>query len=37
MRTRSPNDALHTDAPGLSRPLLGKGRTSLRRVSKRER
>ena len=33
----SPNTALHTDAPGLSRPLQGKGRASLRRAGKRER
>ena len=33
----SPNPALHTDAPGLSRPLQGKGRASLRRAGKRER
>jgi hypothetical protein len=31
------NPALHTDAPGLSRPLQGKGRASPRRVGKRER
>ena len=31
------NPALHTDAPGLSRPLRGKGRASLRRAGKRER
>lgn len=32
----SPNHAMHTDAPRLSRPLLGKGRASLRRAGKRE-
>ena len=33
-----PNPALHTDAPGLSRPLrLGKGRASPTRAGKRER
>ena len=32
-----PNHALHTDAPGLSRPLQGKGRASLRRAGDRER
>ena len=32
-----PNPALHTDAPGLSRPLQGKGCASLRRAGKRER
>ena len=31
------NHAPNTDAPGLSRPLPGKGRASLRRVGKRER
>ena len=31
------NNALHTDAPGLSRPLQGKGRASLRRAGKRGR
>lgn len=31
------NDAPHTDAPCLSRPLRGKGRASLRRAGKRER
>jgi hypothetical protein len=31
------NHAPHTDAPGLSRPLRGKGRASLRRTGKRER
>ena len=33
----SPNPALHTDAPGLSRPLQSKGRAGLRRAGKRER
>ncbi len=33
----SPNPALHTDAPGLSRPLQRKSRASLRRAGKRER
>ena len=33
----TPNHALHADAPGLSRPLQGKGRASLRRAGKRER
>ena len=32
-----PNHAQHTDAPGLSRPLQGKGRASLRRAGKRGR
>jgi hypothetical protein len=31
------NDAMHTDAPGLSRPLQGKGRASLRRAGDRGR
>lgn len=30
-------NALHTDAPGLSRLLHGKGRASLRRADMRER
>lgn len=34
---KRPNPALNTDAPGLSRPLQGKGRASLRRAGKRER
>ena len=34
----TPNHALYSDAPGLSRPLrCGKGRASLRRAGKRER
>jgi len=35
----APNNALHTDALGLSRPLQlsRKGRDSLRRAGKRER
>ena len=33
----SSNHALHTDAPGLSRPLQGKGRASLRRAAERGR
>lgn len=35
----APNHALHTDAPGLSRPLQQprKGRTSPRRAGKHER
>lgn len=33
----APNHALHTDAPGLSRPLQGKRRASLRRAGDRER
>ena len=33
----TPNNALHADAPCLSRPLRGKGRASLRRAGKRER
>ena len=34
-----PNNALNSDAPGLSRPLqlARKGRASLRRAGKRER
>jgi predicted Zn-dependent protease len=32
-----PNPALHRDAPGLSRPLQGKGRASPSRAGKRER
>lgn len=32
-----PNHALHTDAPGLSRPLQGKGRASLRGAAERGR
>ena len=31
------NNALHTDAPGLSRPLQSKGRASLRRAGERGR
>ena len=31
------NHAMHTDAPRLSRPLLGKGRASLWRAGDRER
>jgi len=31
------NHAFHADAPGLSRPLHGKGRASLRRAGDRER
>ena len=31
------NSALHTDAPGLSRPLQGKGRASRWRAGERER
>jgi hypothetical protein len=35
---RPSSSALHTDAPGLSRPLqCGKDRASLRRAGKRER
>jgi hypothetical protein len=36
---KRPNPALHSDAPGLSRPLqlARKGRASLRRAGKRER
>lgn len=34
---KRPNPALHTDASGLSRPLQGKGRASLRGAGKRER
>jgi hypothetical protein len=33
----SPNPALYPDAPGLSRPLQGKGGANLRRAGKRER
>jgi hypothetical protein len=32
-----PNSAMHPDAPGLSRPLQGKGRASLRRAGDRGR
>ena len=32
-----PNNAMHRDAPRLSRPLQGKGRASLRRAGDRER
>ena len=32
-----PNNAMQPDAPGLSRPLQGKGRASLRRAGDRER
>jgi hypothetical protein len=31
------NNAMHADAPGLLRPLRGKGRASLRRAGDRER
>ena len=31
------NHALHSDAPGLARPLQGKRRASLRRAGDRER
>jgi hypothetical protein len=31
------NDATHADAPGLSRPLRGKGRASPRRAGDRGR
>jgi hypothetical protein len=39
MKLKPPNPALHTDAPGLSRPLqlTRKGHASLRRAGKRER
>ena len=33
----TPNHALHTVAPSLSRPLRGKGRASLRRAGERGR
>lgn len=33
----SPNHAMRSDAPGLSRPLLGKGRAGPRRAGDRER
>ncbi len=33
----TPNPALHTDAPGLSRPLQSKSRARLRRAGKRGR
>jgi len=32
----APNHALHAVAPGLSRPLLGKGRASPWRAGKRK-
>ena len=32
-----PNNALNSDAPGLSRPLPGNGRARLRRAGDRER
>ena len=35
--TMWPNHALHADAPGLSRPLQGKGRASLGSAGDRER
>ncbi len=35
--TEPANNAQHSDAPGLSRPLQGKGRASLRRAGKRGR
>jgi len=36
-RIRMPNNAIHPDAPGLSRPLRSKGRASLRRAGDRGR
>ena len=37
MKENAPNHALHRDAPGLSRPLQGKGRASPGRADERER
>jgi hypothetical protein len=37
MKVTRSNPALHTDAPGLSRPLQGKGRASPWGAGKRER